>query len=74
MFWTPRVLGFEYMIKLRGNDEYHPKRMEKSEFLLPNPYEKLWVNIIIIIAIWKCCIESMMDKERKWEEHNRLRD
>jgi hypothetical protein len=41
MFWTPRVPKSKYTIKLRGNEEYHHERMEKREFLLPNPYEKL---------------------------------
>jgi hypothetical protein len=41
MFWTPRVPRSKYTIGFRGNEEYHPERMEKREFLLPNPYEKL---------------------------------
>ncbi len=41
MFWTPKVLGLEYTIRLKGNEEYHSERIEKRDFLLPNPYEKL---------------------------------
>jgi hypothetical protein len=41
MFWTPRFPGFGYTIRLKGNEEYHHERIEKREFLLPNPYEKL---------------------------------
>jgi hypothetical protein len=41
MFWTLVIIGFEYTIRLRGDEEYHPKRIENKEFLLPNPYEKL---------------------------------
>jgi hypothetical protein len=41
MFWTLRVSRFKYTIKLRSNEEYHPERIEKRDFLLPNPYEKL---------------------------------
>jgi hypothetical protein len=38
---------------LRGNKEYNFERIDKKEFLLPNPYEKLWVNVISIIVTWK---------------------
>jgi hypothetical protein len=41
MFWTPRFPRFGYTIKLKGNEEYHPERIQKRKFLLPNPYEKL---------------------------------
>jgi hypothetical protein len=41
MFWTPRVLRSEYTIRLTSNEEYHYEIIEKKEFLLPNPYEKL---------------------------------
>jgi hypothetical protein len=41
MFWTPKVLGSEYTIRLRGNEEYHYERIEKREFLLLNPFEIL---------------------------------
>jgi hypothetical protein len=41
MFWTLGVPRFEYTIRLRTNEEYDLKRMEKREFLLQNPYEKL---------------------------------
>jgi hypothetical protein len=34
MFWTPKVLGSEYTIRLRGNEEYHFERIEKKDFLL----------------------------------------
>jgi hypothetical protein len=53
MFWTSRILGFEYTIRLRGNEEYHFERIEKNKSLLPNPYENLWVNVMSIIVIWK---------------------
>jgi hypothetical protein len=40
-FWTPRVLRFEYMIRLKGNEEYHLERIEIYIFLSLNPYENL---------------------------------
>ncbi len=53
MFWTSRVPGFEYTIRLRSNEEYHFERIDENKFLLPNPYEKLWMNVIFIVDIWK---------------------
>ncbi len=41
MFWTPKVPRSKYTIRLRSNEEYHFERIEKRNFLLPNPYEKL---------------------------------
>ncbi len=41
MFWTPRVPGSKYTIRLRGNKEYNFERIDKKKNLLPNPYEKL---------------------------------
>jgi hypothetical protein len=41
MFWTPRVSRSKYLIRLKGNEEYHLERIEKRDFLLPNPYEKM---------------------------------
>jgi hypothetical protein len=38
---------------LRSNEEYHFERIDENKFLLPNPYEKLWMNVIFIVDIWK---------------------
>jgi hypothetical protein len=30
--WTLRFLGFEYAMRLRGNEEYYPEKIESKEF------------------------------------------
>jgi hypothetical protein len=41
---TPKFLGFEYTMKLRGNEEYYPKEIESKEFwsivMILDPYKK----------------------------------
>jgi len=42
--WIPRFVGFEYVMRLKGNEEYCPKEIESKEFwstmIILNPYKK----------------------------------
>jgi hypothetical protein len=44
MLWTPRFIGSEYAMRLKGNEKYCPKEIESKKFwstmIIPNPYEK----------------------------------
>jgi hypothetical protein len=29
--WTPKILGYEYAMRLKGNEEYYPEEIESKE-------------------------------------------
>jgi hypothetical protein len=44
LLWTSRYLGFEYTMRLKGNEKYCPKEIESKEFrstmMISDPYKK----------------------------------
>jgi hypothetical protein len=46
LLWTSRFLGFEYTMRLRGNEKYCLKEIESKELwsrmMISNPYKKNW--------------------------------
>jgi hypothetical protein len=32
LLWTPKFLGFEYTMRLRGNEEYFQKKLSQKNF------------------------------------------
>ncbi len=38
LLWTPRFLGFEYAMRLRGNEEYCPKKKLIKRIMVYNDY------------------------------------
>jgi hypothetical protein len=41
MFWTPRIPGSKYIIRLKGNESIILRELKEKKSLLPNPYENL---------------------------------
>jgi hypothetical protein len=44
LLWELRFLGFEYAMRLRGNEGYYPKKIESKKFwstmMILDPYKK----------------------------------
>jgi hypothetical protein len=45
MIWTPRSMGFEYVMNTRGNEEYISKLIESNEFWSTITIPKLYGNL-----------------------------
>jgi hypothetical protein len=36
-FISPRFFEADHVMRLKGNEEYHPKRINKINYMLPKP-------------------------------------